>query len=162
VIFATDGRFFYSRGSKRLRAISVTLCVLTLEFLRNRLMGGTDNHPEAGKRPLSSITPVITEHTNGTVYTSIGGAGGSEIFTAVFQVLLNLDWGWGGDVGEAVEEGRVHDQLYPSRVNVDDVVPKALVEALVERGHNVTVRDINGVAAVVQGVVKAGEKIYGE
>jgi gamma-glutamyltranspeptidase / glutathione hydrolase / leukotriene-C4 hydrolase len=95
-----------------------------------------DNFPAPHKRPLSSITPVVTEHPNGTLSTVLGGSGGSQIFPSVFQVMLNLDWGMG--VNEAVEFGRVHDQLYPWRVEVDDVLGKETAEALRERGHNVS------------------------
>lgn len=49
---------------------------------------------------------------------------------------MNLDWGM--DVSEAVEFGRVHDQLYPSTLDVDDVYPLDILNALRERGHNVT------------------------
>jgi len=42
------------------------------------------------------------------------------------------------NVGESVEFGRVHDQLYPALVDVDSIYPKPLVDALRQRGHNVT------------------------
>ena len=96
----------------------------------------TDNYPEPGKRPLSSTTPTILEHEDGSFYAAIGGSGGSRIFPAVFQVLLNLDWGM--DVSAAIEYGRLHDQLYPSRVEIDDVYPQEIIEGLKLRGHNVT------------------------
>lgn len=42
------------------------------------------------------------------------------------------------DVSESVEFGRVHDQLYPTFVDVDNTYPSLLVDALWQRGHNVT------------------------
>ncbi|EGO25825.1 hypothetical protein SERLADRAFT_388352 [Serpula lacrymans var. lacrymans S7.9] len=116
------------------------------------------NYPEPGKRPLSSMVPTIVENADGSFYLSIGGSGGSQIFGAVFQTMLNLEWGM--DVSEAIEYGRLHDQLYPLRVNVDNIYPTELVDALKERGHNVTVVDINRVAAVVQAVVRQDGTIY--
>jgi hypothetical protein len=95
-----------------------------------------DNYPEPGKRPLSSIIPTIIEHANGSFYLSVGGSGGSGIFPAVYQVILNLDWG--SDVSQAVEYGRLHDQLYPLVVQADDSYPADLLNGLVSRGHNVT------------------------
>ena len=41
-------------------------------------------------------------------------------------------------VGESVEFGRLHDQLYPTLVDVESTYPKPLVDALRQRGHNVT------------------------
>ena len=50
--------------------------------------------------------------------------------------MLNL--GWGMNVGESVEFGRVHNQLYPTSVDVDSIYPGPLVDALRQRGHNIT------------------------
>jgi gamma-glutamyltranspeptidase/glutathione hydrolase/leukotriene-C4 hydrolase len=70
------------------------------------------------------------------LYLAIGASGGGRIFGAVLQVILNLDWGM--DISQAIEAGRVHDQLYPLEVDADDIVPDYLLTALRERGHNVT------------------------
>jgi gamma-glutamyltranspeptidase len=67
---------------------------------------------------------------------AIGGSGGSRIFGAVFQTLINLDLGL--DVSQAVEFGRLHDQLYPLNVIADSVYPPDILNVLRERGHNVT------------------------
>ena len=48
------------------------------------------------------------------VYLALGGSGGSRIFGAVVQTLLNLDWGY--DLANAVEQPRVHHQLLPAYV----------------------------------------------
>ncbi|KAI0793219.1 gamma-glutamyltranspeptidase [Abortiporus biennis] len=116
------------------------------------------NYPEPFKRPLSSTTPTIIEDENGEVLLVIGGSGGSRIFGSVFQVILNLDWGL--DVSSAIEYGRLHDQLYPLLVDVDDVYPVDILDELRARSHNITVSDINRVAAVVQAIHKQGDVIY--
>ena len=54
------------------------------------------------------------DDVDGEVYLAIGGSGGSRIFGAVAQVILNLDWGY--DVAGAIEQPRVHDQLSPAYV----------------------------------------------
>jgi gamma-glutamyltranspeptidase/glutathione hydrolase/leukotriene-C4 hydrolase len=110
---------------------------------------------------------------------AIGGSGGSRIFGAVFQTLLNLDQGL--DVSQAVEFGRLHDQLYPLILDADSGYPPDILDALRDRGHNVTgafkraldlvsttyedlitVCDINRVAAVIQAVVQQNGRITGE
>lgn len=50
------------------------------------------------------------------VYLALGGSGGSRIFGAVAQTLLNLDWGY--DLANAVEQPRVHHQLLPAYVSL--------------------------------------------
>jgi gamma-glutamyltranspeptidase/glutathione hydrolase/leukotriene-C4 hydrolase len=75
------------------------------------------NYPEPGKRPLSSTAASIVEYADGTLYTAIGGSGGSRIFGAVAQVIFNMDWGM--DVMNAIEAPRLHDQLFPATVTLE-------------------------------------------
>lgn len=79
---------------------------------------------------------MIIEHPDGSFYLAVGGSGGSRIFGAVFQAILNMDWGM--DASTAVEYGRLHDQLYPLAVDTDNVLPPDVIHALIERGHNIT------------------------
>lgn len=109
------------------------------------------NYPEATKRPLSSTCPTIIENADGTLYAVLGASGGSRIYPAVAQVIAYLDIG--RTISEAIEGPRAHDQLLPPRVDLDSTFPEDLIQALRDRHHNVTVADINGVKAVVQGVV---------
>ncbi|EPQ57051.1 gamma-glutamyltranspeptidase [Gloeophyllum trabeum ATCC 11539] len=117
------------------------------------------NYPAPNKRPLSSTTPTIVEDAAGNFKLAIGGSGGSRIFPAVFQTILNV-FEYGMDVGQAVEYGRVHDQLYPLVTDVDSVYPEEGVRELRERGHNVTVEDVNRIAAVVNAVMGADGVYY--
>ncbi|KAF5393357.1 hypothetical protein D9757_000549 [Collybiopsis confluens] len=110
------------------------------------------NYPEPGKRPLSSTVPLIIENADGSFYLAAGGSGGSLIFSALLQVLLNLMKGT--NALSAVEYGRLHDQLYPPVTLADSTYPDELLDALRQRGHNVTVMDINRVAAVINVVIR--------
>ncbi|KAH7922186.1 gamma-glutamyltranspeptidase [Leucogyrophana mollusca] len=116
------------------------------------------NFPEPGKRPVSSTVPTIFEHGDGSFYLSVGGVGGSYIFGAVFQVILNLDWGM--DVSKAIEVGRVQNQLFPLYTFVESTLPWEFVLALYERGHNVSLYDPNvGPLSDVQAIVQPGTGI---
>lgn len=95
-----------------------------------------DNYPEPGKRPLSSTAPTIIEHEDGSFYVAIGGSGGSRIFPSIYQTLFNLDWGL--DASQAVEYGRLHNQLFPILTDADNVYPPHLLDELRSRGHNIT------------------------
>ncbi|SCV69782.1 BQ2448_1176 [Microbotryum intermedium] len=110
------------------------------------------NYPAPGKRPLSSTAPMIMDSTEGEVWLSLGGSGGSRIFGAVAQVLLNLDFGY--DLGNAVEQSRVHDQLSPAYVSIESGFRDDLIDALKGRGHNTTVFDVNLGIAEVQAVMR--------
>lgn len=74
------------------------------------------NYIRPGKRPLSSISPVIVEHKgNGSLYYVVGSAGGAKIITAVAQNLWHvLDHNMSAI--DALYEPRFHDQLIPNVV----------------------------------------------
>ncbi|KZV95135.1 gamma-glutamyltranspeptidase [Exidia glandulosa HHB12029] len=109
------------------------------------------NYPEARKRPLSSTCPTIIENADGSLYAVLGGSGGSRIFPSVAQVIVGLDVG--RTISEAVEGPRAHDQLFPAVLDLDSTFPAEHVAALQERRHNVSVTNINGIKAVVQGIM---------
>jgi gamma-glutamyltranspeptidase / glutathione hydrolase len=95
------------------------------------------NYVRPGKRPLSSITPVIAEWPNGTLYYVIGSAGGSRIITATIQNLVHvLDRNM--TTLEALAEPRMHDQLIPNLAYFEDAYDNETVAFMRERGHNVT------------------------
>ena len=74
------------------------------------------NYVRAGKRPLSSISPVIVEHSNSSLYLIIGAAGGSRILTSTIQNLWHvLDQG--KTAPEALNQSRFHDQLEPNLIS---------------------------------------------
>jgi gamma-glutamyltranspeptidase/glutathione hydrolase len=95
------------------------------------------NFIRPGKRPLSSISPTIVEHKNGTLYFTTAGAGGSRIITSTVQQLWNvLDRNMTAAV--ALAEPRLHDQLVPNRVTFEYSYDNATVAFMKARGHNVT------------------------
>lgn len=85
---------------------------------------------------MSSTAPTIIEREDGSFFLAFGGSGGSRIFGALFQVLLNLDWGL--NLSDAIEFGRLHDQLFPLTLDADDVYPPDILKDLKGRGHNIT------------------------
>lgn len=76
------------------------------------------NFIRPGKRPLSSITPVIVEYlANNSLYFAVGAAGGSRIITATVQSLWHvLDQNY--TISNALKAPRLHDQLSPNQVHL--------------------------------------------
>jgi gamma-glutamyltranspeptidase/glutathione hydrolase/leukotriene-C4 hydrolase len=120
------------------------------------------NFPAPGKRPLSSTSPTIIEGADGAVELVVGGSGGSRIFGAVFLAIMGIVGGTHANIGEAVERGRVHDQLFPAFVDVDDTLADGVINLLRQKGHNVSVSDRNGVKAVVNAIHVQDGVVYGE
>lgn len=89
------------------------------------------------KRPLSSVSPIIVEYPNGTLYISIGAGGGSRIITSTAQSVLRiLDHGL--TLPEALEHRRLHDQLMPATSTFELGFDNDTVESMREKGHNIT------------------------
>jgi gamma-glutamyltranspeptidase/glutathione hydrolase len=95
------------------------------------------NFIRPGKRPLSSITPVIVEYPDGSLYVSVGAAGGSRIITATIQALWHvLDHNL--TMPEALAEPRFHDQLMPNTAMFEYSFDNTTTAFMKARGHNVT------------------------
>ncbi|KAG9237298.1 gamma-glutamyltranspeptidase [Amylocarpus encephaloides] len=107
------------------------------------------NYIRPKKRPLSSVSPVIVEHPNGTLYLSIGAAGGSRIITATALSIMHvLDRGL--TLPEALAEPRFHDQLLPAATVFELNFDNKTVESMQEKGHNIT--QVRAYLSAVQGV----------
>ena len=95
------------------------------------------NFIRPGKRPLSSMSPIIVESANGKLYASVGAAGGSRIITATIQNVYNmLDKKMA--VGQAIAHPRLHDQLNPDQVSFEYAYDNSTVAFMKSLGHNVT------------------------
>lgn len=115
------------------------------------------NFVRPGKRPLSSITPVIVETPEGELYYVIGAAGGSRIITSTVQNIINvIDYGL--NVEDALAKPRLHDQLSPPQTSFEYPYDNSTVAFLKELGHNVTWVAPGQSAA--QGLVRLGNGIF--
>ncbi|KAI9759873.1 MAG: hypothetical protein M1840_003075 [Geoglossum simile] len=96
------------------------------------------NFIRAGKRPLSSTSPVIVEHlTNRSLYFVVGAAGGSRIITATIQNLWHvLDRNL--TAGQALAKPRLHHQLIPNELVLEWAYDNGTAASLKAKGHNVT------------------------
>lgn len=114
------------------------------------------NYIRPHKRPLSSITPFVLSSPTSLV--AIGAAGGSRIISATAQSIWHLlEHGMG--LAQAVAEPRLHDQLMPNEVTLEEGFDAGIAESLEGRGHVVT-RVAPGKSAVhavgdVKGVFEA-------
>lgn len=77
------------------------------------LSQGTMNKVEAGKRPLSSMTPTIVEK-DGKTSLVLGSPGGPRIISSVLQVIYRHIVS-GFDIDEAIQAPRFHHQFLPNK-----------------------------------------------
>jgi gamma-glutamyltranspeptidase / glutathione hydrolase len=102
-----------------------------------RLEGERANQVRPGKRPLSSMTPIIVAK-NGLPVMTTGGSGGPTIISGVLQVALNI-LTFHLDAASAVAEPRIHEQAEPDIVIVEEAMPAATRTALEQMGYKLRV-----------------------
>lgn len=110
-----------------------------------KLAPNYNNFPEPGKKPLSSMSPSILLSPTGKVRLVGGASGGPRIITGTAQMILN-SIGRGMDLLTAVTSPRIHTQLFPNTLcvenhtyvsEVDLLLPAGIQKFLTDRGQNV-------------------------
>ncbi len=121
------------------------------------LIGGAANAIEAGKRPLSSMTPTIVFKQGQPTFTT-GSPGGSTIINTVLQTVLNIvDFEM--NIAEAAASPRIHHQWQPDKVFVEpglNIDTRRLLEA---KGHKIV--PSSRVIGRTQTISSDGEHTYG-
>jgi gamma-glutamyltranspeptidase/glutathione hydrolase len=109
-----------------------------------KLEGSVANEIAPGKRPLSSMSPVIVMRSGHPVLTA-GASGGPTIISGVVQVAVNvLDFHLSARA--AVDEPRVHEQAAPDVVFVETTMPAATRDALAQMGYRL--KEVHSLGAV--------------
>ncbi|MGE4130323.1 MAG: gamma-glutamyltransferase [Bdellovibrionales bacterium] len=100
------------------------------------LVQGQGNVVEAGKRPLSSMSPALAS-LDDKVVMSLGAPGGPRIISSVLQVLYRT-LGRKMDLDMAIQAPRVHHQFLPNILYVDaHRFSPEILEDLKRRGHKI-------------------------
>ena len=98
------------------------------------LVQGEQNAVASSRRPLSSMTPTIVLNKEGDSWLATGSPGGSRIITTVVQVLLNRIV-HGLNLATSVATPRIHSQLWPDSLQLEQGFSPDTVELLKQRGH---------------------------
>ncbi len=102
------------------------------------LVGGDANAVQAGKRPLSSMTPTLVLKDGKPVLVT-GSPGGARIITTVLQQVVNhIDFGM--NPAEAAATPRFHHQWTPDELRVEKGFSPDTLALLRQWGHKVTLK----------------------
>ena len=101
------------------------------------LVQGEANKIEAGKRPLSSMSPTIV-FRDGKPWLATGSPGGSVIISTVLQMVLNA-MAFDMNVATAAAEPRVHHQWMPDTLNTETGISADTIRLLQDMGQVVKV-----------------------
>ncbi len=120
------------------------------------LIGGDANAIAPGKRPLSSMTPVIVSTQQGQILAT-GSPGGARIITTVLQQLINIiDFKM--NIAEAIAMPRMHHQWLPDFLRLERGYSPDTIALLQKMGHEVRIMPAMG---RVQTVQRQGELFLG-
>ena len=110
---------------------------------------GPNNFIVPGKRPQSSLSPIIMLNgsTNAVI---IGAAGGSLSPTATLLSTINHLY-FGYPINEAIELPRIHHQWLPNVVTHEANFPTTFLQELKDRNHQLKVEDK---LSIVQGITQ--------
>lgn len=112
------------------------------------LLGGDANSIEPGKRPLSSMTPVII-FKDGQPWLATGTPGGARIITTVLQTVINtIDFKM--NIAEAMSMPRVHHQWLPDYLRIEQGISPDTIRLLKAKGHDVRIMPTMGRVQTVQ------------
>ncbi|WP_233520616.1 gamma-glutamyltransferase [Flocculibacter collagenilyticus] len=99
------------------------------------------NRVEAGKRPRSSMSPVMVFDAQNNLKLVIGSPGGSRIINYVAQTIVAyVDWGL--DIQSAINLGHVTNRNKVTTLEKGKDIA-SLEPVLTAKGHKVVVRDLN-------------------
>ncbi|ABS61933.1 gamma-glutamyltransferase [Parvibaculum lavamentivorans DS-1] len=98
------------------------------------------NAVAAGKRPRSSMTPVIVFDEDGAFHAAVGSPGGSRIIGYVTQTLIAvIDWNMG--MKEAISQPRFLDRNGALEIEADTVLV-TIAPQLEQLGHKVEIKPL--------------------
>jgi len=112
-----------------------------------KLVQSKANAIAPGKRPLSSMSPIIVMRDGRPVLVA-GASGGPLIISGVVQVAVDvLDFGL--DPEAAIDEPRIHQQAQPETVFVGPAMPSKTAHALEQMGYQLkTIPELGAVSAI--------------
>ncbi|XP_064479889.1 scoloptoxin SSD14-like [Ornithodoros turicata] len=114
------------------------------------LVSSKYNRIRPQKRPLTSRGPIVITDKSGDLAMIIGATGGPVASTGLVQVAARVLW-MGYTMKEAVDAGRIHNQLLPGTTMGEPTVYQDIVKDLKSRGHEYHETEWTG---TVQGIVR--------
>lgn len=117
------------------------------------------NSIQPGKRPASFLLPTVVRPTHGLcgTYLTLGGSSGERALSSIAQVLLNV-LSFHKNLSDSLSLGRLHPQLEPSIIQVDNEFLEEDIGFLEAKGHDVERVDV---LSLVEGTRRTNDLIIG-
>jgi gamma-glutamyltranspeptidase/glutathione hydrolase len=121
-----------------------------------KLVGTDANSIAPGKRPLSSMSPIIVMKEDKPVLVA-GGSGGPTILSGVLQVALDV-MDFHDSAEDAVASPRLHEQANPDMVAIEQSMPQKSRDALDQMHYHLRVIPVLG---AVNAITIAPDNLHG-
>lgn len=109
------------------------------------------NFIEPGKRPMSSMSPiVIFDKSTGEPRMVVGASGGAKIISSVAKAIVR-SLIFGESIKQAIDSPMIHNQFTPDITQIDNSFPKELKNIL-ETQFGQRFRNTSGFEGIVQGI----------
>jgi gamma-glutamyltranspeptidase/glutathione hydrolase len=118
------------------------------------------NRVQPGKRPRSSMTPLIAIDADGRFVFAIGSAGGSRIIGDVAQVTLRLLYGQPQSMQEAIAAPRVLNRIGITEIESHPDASR-VADRLRALGHDVVIRTHHGGLHAIRARYDSNGKLIG-
>ncbi|XP_006819367.1 glutathione hydrolase 1 proenzyme-like [Saccoglossus kowalevskii] len=115
------------------------------------------NFIEPGKRPLSSMSPMIILDSNDDAKMVVGAAGGTRIITTSSLVTMNALW-FGDNLKIAVTKERLHHQLLPDEIKYETTFEQDVLDGLQDLGNTLT--ETMPVYSVVTSILRDSDLLH--
>ncbi|XP_068192084.1 glutathione hydrolase 7 isoform X2 [Antennarius striatus] len=117
------------------------------------------NNIQPGKRPMSFLMPTAVRPGIGLcgTYVALGASSGDKAFSGIVQVLLNV-LSLRNNMNDSTTSGRLHPQLQPNILLVDNEFLQEDIELLQAKGHVVERKEI---LSYVEGTRRTNDLIIG-
>ncbi|XP_051788787.1 glutathione hydrolase 7 [Erpetoichthys calabaricus] len=117
------------------------------------------NSIQPGKRPLSFLLPTVVRPGQGLcgTYLALGASSGEAALSGVTQVLLNV-LSFHLNLSDSLSLGRLHPQLQPNTVLVDNEFSEEDIDVLKMKGHEVERKEV---LSIVEGTRRTNDLIIG-
>ncbi|CAB3397466.1 unnamed protein product [Caenorhabditis bovis] len=117
------------------------------------------NYIAPGKRPMSSMSPlVIFNSENKKVRMVIGASGGAKIISSLSKAVVR-SLIFNDSIKKAIDSLMIHNQFTPDITQLDDGFPEGMKKIL-EKEHLQKFRATNGFEGVIQGIDVKEDGIY--
>ncbi|OLL26645.1 Gamma-glutamyltranspeptidase 1 [Neolecta irregularis DAH-3] len=104
------------------------------------------------KRPLSSAAPTIITHNNELEFV-LGASGGSRIVTSVLDAIIKL-YDWKMNLFDVIDSPRVHHQLLPMEISIENNMDASAIASLKGKGHEVRLYPRTSPLSDVQAILR--------